>query len=390
MKTMFNKVPWLVIALLALGACSKSDNTVPEQNKLAFISDNSGRLYAANALSGTTTWTYSTNGGSVYSSPAVNEKVVVYADAQLMAITCVNTETGALNWTRTNMELRWLCSPLIVNDLVYIGCNDYLLGLKLADGSTVFEKQIEEGVNDISYSNGMLIVNTCYGHLFGIEPSGNIKWEFYTDDGCFHNNPAIYNKTVYILSSDAVLFAIDITDGTEIWSRSIDSYTHNASVVYNNGLLFIPGDYDDKLFAFDASDGTLKHTYMLSANNNINGYQAPVVKDGIAYVFSGEGTLFAFNVENETIVWQKTFAVDGITGKGMFMRDNVTSSVETTSSPVIANGYIYVAAGDKLYALDMTGNTRWQIDLTDGVYGSPVILSDMNKVYRAGNAGIVE
>jgi len=52
---------------------------------------------------------------------------------------------------------------------------------------------------------------------------------------------------------------------------------------------------------------------------------------------------------------------------------------------------IFIGAGKYLNAFDKEGNLKWQMATTDDIYcSSPVILSDKDKVYRAGNAGIVE
>ena len=180
MKTMFNKAFWLIIPVFAINACKKDKDVtppvVPEQNKVAFISDNTNKLYAANAQTGLNLWSYATNTsyGYVYGSPAVYKNTVVFTDYENQKVYCFNTETGALNWSRAGINLSWLCSPIIVNDIVYVGSDQYLLGLKLSDGTTTMEKEIYSSAHALNYSNGLIIANTCGGHLYGIEPSGNI------------------------------------------------------------------------------------------------------------------------------------------------------------------------------------------------------------------------
>ncbi len=386
MKTKLNKVSWLIISLLALSACKKNEDVIvtpPEQNKIAFIADNTGVIYAANAQTGSPIWTYATNGGSVYTSPAANKNVIVYLDQQLQSITCINVQTGKLVWNKTQINMAFHCSPIIVNDKVFIASYDnlqgksILVGLNLSDGSKALEIPLYSTINALNYSNGLIIANTCGGHLYGIETSGNIKWEYLSSGSCYHTNPAIANKIIYIVSSGAQLSAVNITDGSEIWSTSIAGLTHDANVVFNNGMLFMPGDYTNKMFAFDAANGTLKHTYTLPADQTVYGYyHAPVIADGLICILSEEGILFAINVTDESIKWQKTFSIP--------------ANVEVRSSLTIANGVLFAGAGKYLYALDLNGTLKWQMATTGDIYNSPVVLSDKDKVYRTGAAGVVE
>lgn len=399
MKTMFNKAFWLIIPVLAINACKKDKDVtppvIPEQNKVAFVTDNANRLYAANAQTGVNLWTYNTNTyyGYIYGSPAVYKNTVVFTDYENETVYCFNTETGALNWERSSIELSWLCSPIIVNDVVYVGHSSYLLGLKLSDGSTTIELPLYSSVNALNYSNGLIIANTCGGHLYGIEPSGNIKWEYLSNYSCYHNNPAIANKILYIVDAGGKFSAVNITTGTEVWSKSIDDYTSNATPVYNNGMLFVAGDYDNKMYAFDAANGTLKHTYTLSTGQYVNGYMAPAILGETVYITSEEGTLFAFNVTDESIKWQKALDLGGRSIKQRIpvKLDSRIEDYGFLSSVTIANDVIFIGAGKYLNAFDKDGNLKWQMATTDDIYcSSPVILSDKDKVYRAGNAGIVE
>ncbi|MBK8142015.1 MAG: PQQ-binding-like beta-propeller repeat protein [Chitinophagaceae bacterium] len=130
--------------------------------------------------------------------------------------------------------------------------------------------RIYSSVNALNYSNGLIIANTCGGHLYGIEPSGNIKWEYLSNYSCYHNNPAIANKIIYVVDAGGKFSAVNITTGTEVWSKTINEYTENATPVYNNGMLFMARDYENKMYAFDAANGTLKHTYTLSSGQYVN------------------------------------------------------------------------------------------------------------------------
>jgi outer membrane protein assembly factor BamB len=133
---------------------------------------------------------------------------------------------------------------------------------------------------------------------------------------------------------------------------------------------------------------------MLPDNTSTYYMIAPAVLNDRMYVLTENGTLVAFDVNAETIVWQKEFNMTSGGGGGRMMGsitfDNRTESVYSYSSVVVANNTLFMAAGKSLYAVDLKGEIMWQFNADDYIFSSPVVLSDFNKTYRCGNAGIVE
>jgi outer membrane protein assembly factor BamB len=64
--------------------------------------------------------------------------------------------------------------------------------------------------------------------------------------------------------------------------------------------------------------------------------------------------------------------------------------VYSISSVVIANNTLFVSAGKAVYALSMKGDIKWSFTAENYIFNSPVVLTDFNKTYRSGNAGVVE
>jgi serine/threonine-protein kinase len=406
MKTMF-KAFWLVIALLALNACKKTattEVTPPETNKYVFISDEEGSFYALNAQTGFLKWNYEAENGnaSYMSSPAVTQDAVVYADRGNEKILCFNTPDGALKWTKNFVYAGWDASPVIMNNIAYIPHDeDYfekITGYTLGGGVAVKDFMMPNNydANSLNITKDMFITATCGGHLYGMQ-DGIKQWEYRSNNGCYHNNPAINGGIIYILSSNGKLSAVKAATGMEVWSKDVDEYVRNASVVYNNGMLFISGNYyytnNDKLYAFNAADGELKHTYQMPAGSNYYYYyNTPAVYKNTLYMLSEEGILAAFDVTNENLLWQKnlsTLASGRMQGARITFH-NRTESISAYTSVVVANDNLYVAAGKSLFALDLKGEIKWQFNANKYIYSSPVVLSDYNKTYRSGTAGIVE
>jgi len=200
MKKIF-KAFWLIITVLALNACKKDKDelapvTPPEKNKTVFFSDNIGSSYALNALTGVSLWKYTANNNpnnyNYYNSPAVTKEASVFFDYERGVLYCIDNYTGALKWSKDNQPMSWLESPLIINDVVYVGTGGKITGYNLTDGSLVNEINVPNNYwpNSLNYSKGMFIVGICGGHLIGIKMDGTVQGEYESNNGRYHSNPA--------------------------------------------------------------------------------------------------------------------------------------------------------------------------------------------------------
>lgn len=406
MKTMF-KAFWLVIALLALNACKKTTTvtvTPPEANQYVFISDDAGTFYSVNAQTGAKQWAYenSSGRGSYVSSPAVTKDAVLFADRGSDKLFCFNTRDGAVRWSKNYVNAGWDASPVIVDNMAYVPhYSDYfekITGYTLDGGVALKEFMIpnDDEANSLNIVNNMFIIGTCGGHLYGVQ-DGIKQWEYRSNNGCYHNNPAVNGGIIYILSSNGKLSAVKAANGMEVWNKEVGEYVRNASVVYNNGMLFVSGNYyytnNDKVYAFSADDGSLKHTYQMPAGTNMYYYyNAPAVYNNNLYMLSENGVLVAFDVVNESLLWQKDLSTVamGRMQPASITFHNKTESISAYTSVVVANNALFVAAGKTLFALDLKGEIKWQFNANDYIYCSPVVLSDYNIAYRSGNAGVVQ
>ena len=96
---------------------------------------------------------------------------------------------------------------------------------------------------------------------------------------------------------------------------------------------------------------------------------SPAVADGLVFVGSADGSVYARNATTGASVWSYP------TGGGV------------SSSPAVVNGIVYVGANDgKVYALDaITGSLEWSHGTGGVVYSSPVVTAGI--VYAASEDG---
>lgn len=404
MKTKF-KVFWPIIALLVLNACQKDKELVNpvqpipvpvpsvDRNALIITADNTGVFYANNALTGTSKWTYGASGMTAFAPAAVSSKYTIFADAATSSVYCIDTRNGYILWEKGGINSSSLISPLLVNDYLYISNDNKLQVYDPENGDLLNELPVIPYPHTLNYVNGLLIYSNCGGHLVAMSTDGVQQWEYMSPAGCYHNNPAIANNTIYILSSSGYLSAIDVTTGAELWTKNMAAYTYEASLVYDDGLLFvIDHKQTDKIFAFSAATGDLVHTYMLPAGESCNMWLTPAIKNGKLFFLTEEGTLLAYSVEDELVIWQKKFDVEGCRINMQVRNGNRVERTEShgdMTSVIVANNWLYFGAGKFIYAVDINSTTYWQAPLNSFIYTSPVVLTEFGNVFRAGTAGVV-
>ncbi len=150
----------------------------------------------------------------------------------------------------------------------------------------------------------------------------------------------------------------------ELWSAQTQGpITAEPAVV--DGVVYL-GSGDGNLYAFDAVNGEERWRFEVG----IGPGSSPAVEDGIAYFANQEGMLFA---------------VDAATGEERWSfpagRDN--------SSPAIAGGVVYSGSLDgNLYALDaQTGNELWHAPLGASASRAASVAGDL--VYIGSDNGLL-
>ena len=168
------------------------------------------------------------------------------------------------------------------------------------------------------------------------------------------------------------------SNGLLKWNFTTGSVVESSPTVAN-GVVYV-GSNDGNLYALNANNGTKVWNY------TTGGYifSSPAVANGVVYVGSNDTNLYALNANNGTKVW------------------NYTTKNAVGSSPAVANGVVYVGSdGGNLYALNANNGTKIWNYTTKNIVGSPPAVvtsspavangvvymgSEDNNVYAIGNA----
>ncbi|MBN2271741.1 MAG: PQQ-binding-like beta-propeller repeat protein, partial [Sedimentisphaerales bacterium] len=133
--------------------------------------------------------------------------------------------------------------------------------------------------------------------------SVELAWKFKTSDQ-IKSSPAINSGIVYIGSSDANVYAIDLESGEQIWQYHTSDAVEAAPLVLG-GSVYV-GALDGFLFAIDANSGSFKWKYETDSQiaGAVNWTRSPDGRDLWILVGSHDNYLHCLNSADGKVVWK--------------------------------------------------------------------------------------
>ena len=188
-----------------------------------------------------------------------------------------------------------------------------------------------------------------------------VNWDVYQtlenmDGGSvWPTTPAVADGRIYFCAGP-FLFVLDEA-GKEIYRASLGGRSLSSPAV-SGGLAFVPTD-SGTLMALDIRDGKVRWNTVIGQKtllrqvDNWDVYSSsPTVSDGVVYVGSADGCIYAVSAADGKERWR-------------FQTQHVVRA-----TPAVANGRVFCGSFDgKVYALDAaTGKALWVVDTkTPGV-----------------------
>ena len=157
--------------------------------------------------------------------------------------------------------------------------------------------------------------------------------------------------------------------------RTHDEIVSSPAIV--NGVVYV-GSNDGNLYAIDRQTGTQKWKFTTESRVN----SSPAVANGLVYFGSYDGNFYAVSADTGKLQWkfrnagERRYAATHLHGSlpaGETMPDPFDVYL---SSPAVWNGAVYFGSGDgNVYALDAaTGSLKWKFKTGDVVHASPAIV----------------
>lgn len=210
----------------------------------------------------------------------------------------------------------------------------------------------------------------------------------------YQGDPAPHSgASIYVSTTDANVYALNASDGSQRWHYQM-VYPGSTPTVAN-GVVYVG---TDAVYALRSSDGSL-----IWKNQTVGGSVGKLAVDnGVVYVVSPLGTLFALDAGTGTAIWQfytgettppvvangvvyasstsgQFFALRASDARILWIYNSSILSSDTV--PAVANGVVYFGAanetgvGGLLYAIN--ASTGLQVWSSSQTYGQPVVANGM-------------
>jgi outer membrane protein assembly factor BamB len=352
----------------------------------------------------TTRWTANVGPGAIASAAVAQGVAYVGSNGKLVAFDAAGT-TDCSGTPKT-------CAPLWSGILDDNGLVSDIVSSPAVANGVVYVATRDSGPHDLDgrlWAFDAAGVTNCSGAPKSCTPlwSGQIGTSF--------SSPTVANEVVYVGSDDGNLYAFDAAGSTNcsgspksctpLWTAFAGSGGLSgieSSPAVANGVVYVTS-FDGKLYAFDAAgttncSGSPKSCAPLWTASASFSSSSPAVVNGVVYVGSGDTRLYAFDAAGTTNCSGSP--------KSCAPLWSAATGGAVESSPAVANGVVYVGSDDhKLYAFDAAGTTNcsgspkscaplWSAATGGVVFSSPAVAngvvyvgSEDHKLYAFDAAG---
>lgn len=309
------------VALLASACTASISGGFPSgtvEQDVLYIS--TGNAVVAIKSDGSQLWQYPEKvdaAKSFYARPTILDGQVLVGDYQ-NSLFSLDAATGVEKWNFPDAKGRYIASPIVV-------------------GSTIIAPNGE-------------------GNIYALDLNGKQLWKFPGKAGFW--SAAVANKDntiVYIASLDHILYAINISNGSQVWSVDLGSPMLATPALSDNGMLFV-GTIGSQIIAVDSANGSVG--WKFDAKGAI--WSTPYIKDGVLYFGDISSKIFAVKAADGSQTWS----------------GDAPGPVYATPAD-ITSGLIFVCETGDIFGVGYDGGRSWTDKVTNGkLYSTPVVLGE--------------
>jgi len=309
-----------------------SSNVVSDD--VVYSSTSSGMIYALGAYNGNMLWERNLSGKSTISPVVYDDMVFVGLDNGLYAL---GKDDGQVKWSKT--AIGSISSLSVVDDVVIVGTDKDVYAFTCINGIEKWEKSTQALAYISSSCENTVFVGSdkrCYAVDAG---NGKIKWVFETD-GTITSSPAVADGTVYVGCWDTYLYAIGAEDGKLKWKYETGWGIDTTPAVSNDIVYF--GSMDNNFYALDAESGKNLWTFACQASI----HSSPVAYGEYVFFGSDDGRFYALNRTTGKSAWffAPRYSLQGD------VYNYITTPV--LSDPVVCDKTVFLGVKGHIFALD--------------------------------------
>jgi eukaryotic-like serine/threonine-protein kinase len=321
-------------------------------------------------------------GGSVWSTPAVVDGTLYIASVDDGRLHAISVTTGQTLWTAPPDALTsdWtFTSPTVANGIVYLGINRPAAEVWAFDarsGATMWRTgaSFSNIVGSPTVADGVVYVTTTADQVLALDAAtGTRIWDVQPGGGRgsgFYSAPTVALGLIFVTSLNHNVYALKSDNGEVVWTFTTGGINASSPAV-SGGLVYL-SSRDGNVYALDVGTGAARWQFRYGSNILASFQSSPAVADGVVYV----GT------NND----RRVIALDAATGR---QRWSARTGGIVMSSPVVANGVVYIGSDDRSVNGFATANGRklWSARVAGAVDSGPVVSNGMVFAGTYGDTG---
>ncbi len=258
---------------------------------LVFAGTRRGLLYAVDAKTGATTWTYDTDGTVMGSPNFLDERAIIVVDQSDGALHGIEIETGKMLW-KTEGQERCDGSPGVGNGQVVFGSCAAALHVYGVKGKHLKDIEVEgdgQLAGGVSLVGKRAFAGTRDGALVCVDlEKGDVVWSSEESEEQTFSTPVATGKRVVYSSENGLVYAVNSVDGELVWKFDTGGTPSSPVVAVDK----IAVSADGVLYVLELADGTKLWSQEVSDE-----ITSPGLIGGMIVVGADDGTVSAFGTK---------------------------------------------------------------------------------------------
>lgn len=227
----------------------------------------------------------------------------------------LNRQTGAENWSFAEAKDRYIGKPLAIE------------------------------------SAGLVLVPNADHHLYAIDGSGQLKWKFTTGDPVWAQ-PVTDGQRAYAASMDGYLYAINLGDGSQVWSANLGAAVVYSLALSEDGSHLYAGTLGNEVLSVDAQTGTI--AWRQKTDGGVWG--RPVFHEDLLIFGDETGKIYALNASDGAQRWSL----------------DAGGSIISSGAIMDGEGIAFPTEDAGVVAVDFNGTKLWTQAVNGKLYSNPV------------------
>ncbi len=254
-------------------------------------------------------------------------------------------------------DQKQLSNLIVGNNNIFVLDHDFNLRTFNLNGKESVQKNLapkESGIGLTFYKNKIFALGQR-GTLVATDTNEKVLWKIDLD-APFRNDPIIYRDILYVLSTTNGLWAIDTSNGKELWHYQTSNPTTAlwgmGKPVVNNNIIVVAFS-NGTVNAFHAQTGAFLWENDMIGQKSFNQIEqinqtiaSPIAEDDVVYLTGNAHITKALNIKTGEEIWSNTLA--------------------SVTTPIISGNSLFILDKNAtLHALNKkSGKQFWQVALT--------------------------